>query len=397
VLHARGGKGVVLSMHDFDGVPADLADRSRAMAASGAEVIKIAVTANTLTDCVGLLAIARALPCPATVVGMGDAGLATRVLAARFGSCWTYAGDGIAPGQVSAARMRDEFSISRLTERTELYGVVGRPIMHSLSPAMHNAAFRAVARDAVYLPLAAADYQDFVTFAEAFELCGASVTAPFKLDAFAQAEVRDEVSQRIHAANTVRRINGVWEACNTDVAGFLAPLGDTRTACQGKRATVLGAGGAARAIVYALATAGAAVTVASRRHDQADALARTMACSATDWPPAADTWDLLVNTTPLGTVPSVDATPLPDGPFTGELVYDLVYNPPLTRLLREAARAGCRTIDGLSMLVAQAERQFAWWTGMTPPPGVLHDAALRTLAMAMPEGAPSQVPGEHRS
>lgn len=397
-VRARDGKGVILSMHDFSGVPQDLADCARAMAATGAEVIKIAVTAKKLTDCIPLLSLAGTLTVPATLIAMGDAGIVTRVLAARFNSCWTYAGDQVAPGQMSGARLRDDFSFRRLTRKTDLYGVVGRPIMHSLSPAMHNAAFSAVAEDAVYLPLAATDYDDFLHFAEALTVRGASVTAPFKRAAFNRTAVRDDLGERIHSVNTVRRTGERWEARNTDVAGFLAPLDEAAVELRGKRAIVLGAGGAARAVVHALLSRGAGVQVAARRREQASDLARDVVCGVTDWPPAAGSWDLLVNTTPIGTTPAVEDTPLPDGPFTGELVYDLVYNPPLTRLLRDAADAGCRTIGGMAMLVAQAERQFEWWTGLTPPAGVMRDAAMRGLAgTASLATTSTQVPGAHRS
>jgi 3-dehydroquinate dehydratase/shikimate dehydrogenase len=392
------GKGIVLSMHDFAGVPHDLADRARAMASTGAEVIKIAVTATKLADCIPLLSLARTLTVPATLTAMGDAGIVTRVLAARFNSCWTYAGDQVAPGQMSLARLRDDFSFRRLTGKTDLYGVVGRPIMHSLSPAMHNAAFRAVARDAVYLPLAATDYDDFMHFAGALDLRGASVTAPFKPAAFSRTAVPDAVSELTRSVNTVRRVDGRWEGRNTDAAGFLTPLDEAAVELRGKRAIILGAGGAARAVVHALQSRGARVQIAARRRKQASDLAQEMACGVTDWPPPADSWDLLVNTTPIGTTPAVEDTPLPGGPLTGELVYDLVYNPSPTKLLRDAAQAGCRTIGGLAMLVAQAERQFEWWTGLTPPAGIMRDAARRALESAAALVTPSsQVPGVHHS
>jgi 3-dehydroquinate dehydratase/shikimate dehydrogenase len=327
------------------------------------------------------------------------------VLASRFHSCWTYAGEGAAPGQISAHRLRDQYSFHRIAAETALYGVVGRPIMHSLSPAMHNAAFKAAQLDAVYLPLAAADFDDFVAFADAMELAGASVTAPFKLNAYERADESDAISRRIRSTNTLRRVNGRWEARNTDVAGLLAPLETARVQLRETRVTVLGAGGAARAAIEALTSQGAHVTVAARRREQAEAVAAITGCGVGDWPPLAHSWDVLVNTTSVGTAPAVDETPLPNGPFTGQLVYDLVYNPPDTKLLRDAARAGCRTLGGLDMLVAQAERQFEWWTGVRPASRVMHDAALRallpadaTVAARVPELSDvPQVRGEHHS
>jgi shikimate dehydrogenase len=260
-----------------------------------------------------------------------------------------------------------------------VYGLLGNPVAHSVSPAMHNAAFRATHRDAVYLPLAAADFDDFLTFADAFELKGASVTAPFKVDAFERAYECDPVSRRIQAVNTLRRDGRKWLGCNTDVTGFLAPL-ESALAPRGARATVLGAGGAARSVAVALASAGMRATICARRADQAQSVAALTGAETAPWPPDPASWDLLVNATPVGTAPDSDATPLPGYPFQADkLVYDLVYNPPLTRLLKDAALGGCRTLGGLDMLIAQAQAQFEWWTGQRPADRVMRDAALARL------------------
>lgn len=379
LITRRGGSGVVVSLHDFEGLPPDLDARAAAMRATGADVVKIAVKARRLTDCLTLRAIARASSQPTVVIGMGDAGVATRVLPSRFGSSWTYAGDGVAPGQIPAATVLDQYRFRSITERTAVYGVVGNPVGHSLSPAMHNAAFRAAGLDAVYLPLAAADFDDFLAFADALNLQGASVTAPFKVAARECAHKVDDAGRRVGAVNTLRRRGQQWEACNTDIPGFLAPL-TSMMALRGIRATVLGAGGAARAVVDALLTAGARVTVAARNPVRARELAEASGVQAGSWPPGAGSWDLMVNATPIGTFPDVDDTPLPGGPFGTGVVYDLVYNPPETRLLRDARAAGCRTLGGLDMLIAQAERQFEWWTGRPAPDGVMRRSAHEALA-----------------
>jgi shikimate dehydrogenase len=266
---------------------------------------------------------------------------------------------------------------------TPVYAVVGRPIGHSVSPAMHNAAFAATGVDGVYLPCEAADFEDFVALADALGIAGASVTAPFKEDAARAAG-------QAGALNTLRRraggpagdSPGGWEGINTDVEGFLAPL--AAEALEGRRAAVVGAGGSARSVVSGLVSRGARVSVHARRPEAAQALADRAQVTAGPWPVPRGSWDLLVNTTPVGTHPDVDRSPvdaadLPVG-LDGALVYDLVYNPRPTRLLRDAATAGCRTLDGLDMLVAQAIRQFAWWTGVTPEARVLREAAERRLA-----------------
>jgi len=371
---------LVVSWHDFDGVPGDLNARVESMTATGAGTVKVAVMARRLSDCLPLLDVARRRGAPTSVIAMGEAGVATRVLAARFGSCWTYAAEdvAVAPGQLTACRMEREFGFSRVGRDTAIYGVLGKPVSHSVSPAMHNAAFRATGLDAVYLPLAADSYADFLAFADAMRLQGASVTAPFKVDAFNHAGTEDDESRRSRAINTLRRRDDRWEGLNTDLAGFMAPL-VRQGGVKGARVTVLGAGGAARAVAVALGAAGAIVTLCGRRAELADAVARIAGARVAPWPPAPGSWDILVNATPVGTHPRVDESPLPEAALDRGLVYDLVYNPPRTRLLADAAARGCRTIGGLDMLVAQAQAQFAWWTGVHPPERTMRDAALARL------------------
>lgn len=386
LIHARVGQGIVLSMHDFDGVPPDLDARVSAMRSTTAEVVKVAVMAERLGDCLPLLTLGRQSTAPLVLIAMGEAGVSTRVLASQFGSCWTYAGDGIAPGQLTACRLTRDFSFRSILGGTSAYGVVGRPVGHSISPDMHNAAFQAARIDAVYLPLAASDFDDFLRFADAIGLQGASVTAPFKVDAFEAATECDPVSRRIRSANTLRRSKAGWAACNTDVAGFLEPLRRIGSV-EGRRATILGAGGAARAVAEALSSAAAHVSIAARSLERARDTARLTESAVSPWPPPPGSWDVLVNATPVGTVPEITATPLPEGPFTGQLVYDLVYNPPDTQLLRDARAAGCQTLGGLDMLVAQASLQFEWWTGSRPPDRVMRDAAVAALTMQGAYGA----------
>jgi 3-dehydroquinate dehydratase/shikimate dehydrogenase len=377
----EGGRRVVLSHHDFQGIPADLAGLVRAMQSTGAEVVKIAMKTSQLSDCVPLRELgARAGRDGGLVtIGMGPFGLATRVLAGRFGSLWTYAGAEGGVGQVSPAALLHEYRFRAVTDATGVYGLVGLPVTHSVSPAMHNAAFAASGIDAVYLPFPAVSADDFMTFGRALGVKGVSVTIPHKVSLSERIDKVNDVARRVGAVNTIRVIDGRWEGGNTDVEGFLQPLVE-RVSLRGLSASILGSGGAARAVAVALTSSGCRVRVHGRNRSNAERAGLATSTDVGPYPPERGSWDLLVNCTPVGMHPHVDETPIDAGELTGRWVYDLIYNPMETRLLREAAGAGCQTIGGLEMLVAQAGEAFHWWTGVRPPAGVMHEAALKRLA-----------------
>ena len=369
----------VVSFHDFTGIPAGLDDRVAAMRRTGAGTIKVAYAAHRLSDTLPLRAIGD--EGGAVVVGMGEPGVPSRLLATRYGSRWTFAGQAVAPGQMPAVRMRDVFRFRTIGPATRLFGVVSRTAMHSLSPVMHNAAFAAAGIDAVYVPLTTDDFGDFLAYADAMGFEGASVTIPFKLDALEAAAVKEPIAAAVGAANTLRRQGSTgWAATNTDVDGFLAPLEDLApNAIVGMRASVLGAGGSARAVVAALVARGVRVTVHARRVAQAAEVATAFGAAAASMPPARGSWDLLVNCTPLGGGNRRQESPMAGEPLDGRAVYDLTYGDGDSALIADARRAGCVVLDGLPMLIAQAERQFGWWTGQRPEPGVMRKAALNAL------------------
>jgi 3-dehydroquinate dehydratase/shikimate dehydrogenase len=311
---------------------------------------------------------------------MGEPGLVTRVCAARFGAPWAYAGALAGPGQVSVERMRREFRFGSIGADTTLYGLFGQPVSHSLSPAMHNAALAELGLDAVYLPLAGSDVDDCLRFAEGFSLAGASVTAPFKSALLGRLAARDAEADRAQAVNTIRPVPGGWAGTSTDAAGFLAGLGPVKAA--GKRVAILGAGGAARAAAVALANQGAIVTMYGRELERIRASAGSVGAHAALRPVPPGSWDLLVNATPVGTYPDVGASAFPEGVYDGELVYDLVYNPERTALLREAEAKGCLAVGGLGMLIEQARLQVRWWHGRVPAAEKMRDAALWRLGAA---------------
>jgi 3-dehydroquinate dehydratase / shikimate dehydrogenase len=376
-----GGRRIVLSRHHFDAMPGDLLAQVRTMRSTGAEIVKIAVATSRLADCVTLLELGAQTGRDGNLVliGMGEHGIATRVLASRFRSAWTYAGSLEPIGQLDVRTMVDVYRFRTLSETTDLYGLVGGGVSHSVSPAMHNAAFEALHLDAVYLPLPSPDSDDVMAFGRAVGLKGASVTIPHKVSLFDRVDEVYAVARRIGAINTIRVVDGRWVGSNTDAQGFLETL-QGRVPLGGLRISILGAGGAARAVIVALASTGCEVTLHARRREQAEALAATTPVSIGPWPPARGSWDVLINCTPVGMYPDVGATPIPAEQLTGRYVYDLIYNPAETRLMREGTRAGCRTIGGLDMLVGQAQEQFHWWTGSRAPSSVMREAAARRLA-----------------
>ena len=377
LVRLRRGHGVITSMHVFGTDPVDVPELIRSLRSTGAEVVKLAMEVDSLAATLPLFELAARTDPAAdgqdhVLIAMGPRGAHTRVLAPRLKNRWTYAGDGLAPGQIPPARMLHEFRFRRIRPDADLYGVTGSPVAHSLSPAMHNSGFAHSGMNAAYLALDARDAGDFVTFARALNLRGASITAPLKVTMMEHVDEYDALAGEVGAINTLIVRDGRWIGANTDVAGFLAPL-KGRMALRGTRAAVLGAGGAARAVAVALRREGAHVQIAARREDQARAVAGLVGAEPGPFPPPAGSWDVLVNATASGGRPG-DESPMAGMRLDGEIVFDLVYSPAETPLIAQARAAGCWTIGGIEMLIAQAERQFELWTGAAPPAGLFRQA-----------------------
>lgn len=376
----RGGR-VIRSMHDFTGVPADLARRVTGLAHHRGELPKAALLPKNAADLVRLIDASADLEgAEKILLGMGDTGFPTRVLAPRLGSflCYTSAARAqAAEGQVDPLTLERTYNFRSITPRTQVYGVIGSPIMHSLSPLIHNRGFAAIGFDAVYLPFLVDDLDGFWAVADCLEIKGLSVTVPHKQAVIPRLSGRDGLVESIGACNTLTRAQGrgPWQGTNTDVEGFLSPL---RTALggalpRGISATVIGAGGAARAVVHALKAGGARVLVLNRTVEHGGELARAFSVSHAGLDEAGflrarDFADLIVQTTSAGMSPNVEADPAPGLGFSGkEIVYELLYAPPTTAFLRRAIAAGCRVVRGRKMLVGQAMEQFRVFTGSAYP------------------------------
>ena len=376
--------GRIVSHHDFKRTPRSLGALYRRLARLGADWVKIAVTARTQADNARLLAMTRRHRRRIISVAMGTVGLPGRVLALGAGSALTYAapedGRGTAPGQPTLSELRQTYRAERLNSRTRVYGLLGNPVAHSLSPAMHNAAFARARLNAVYLPFEARRPRELLDCIVPLRVSGLSVTHPHKQAILRHLDAIDPLAETIGAVNTVVvRGGGKLYGYNTDYVGVLRTL-QRYAALEGARVLLVGSGGAARACAFALATAGAFISVTSRRPAAARLLTRAVGGEVV--PRGAlrrRRFDAIINCTPIGQAPEVEPSPLRAEELNARVVFDLVYNPVETKLLRLARRRGCRAVPGWQMLVEQGAAQFEIWTGLRAPLAVMRRAVLRGL------------------
>ena len=324
---------------------------------------------------------------------MGEAGKWTRILGLAHGAFMTYAaldaGRETAPGQVSAKDLIEVYRVKNLDEETEVYGILGNSTSVSMSPYMHNAAFQFHNLNAVFVPLQVNDLDEFIrrmvkpkTREVELNFKGFAVTIPHKQSIIKHLDSIDETAKKIGAVNTVKIIDGKLHGCNTDAQGFIEPLLNSYGDLQNAKVAVLGAGGAARACAYALKTAGAKVTIFARDLQKAQTLADDFGVESEELSNNNfNDFDILVNTTPLGMKGKAeDETPAFGEQFKNvKLVYDLVYNPFQTLLLKEADRFHIPKIGGLAMLIAQAMEQQKIWTGRDAPMQEMSRAVLKRL------------------
>ena len=372
--HLRAaGAALLVSFHDFSGTESleKAADR---VAVFQPEFVKVVSTANSLADNLAVLRLIEDRSLFSQVIGiaMGEEGIVSRVLGPRAGASFTFAsfseGDATAPGQVTARTLRDLYRVEQLDHATRIFGVAGNPIAHSLSPLMQNTAFRRESVNAVLLPLKVNSIDDFLTLLRELPLAGAAVTMPFKQEVIPHLANMDPLTSRIGACNTLRvATDGKIVGFNTDVAGIVRPL-EKRMRLKGSKIAILGAGGAARAAVFGLVDQGAEVFIVNRTHESAVALAKEAKATALKQEQFAGMrFDALINSTPCGMAGSKQPLPISENELNTALVFDMVYNPLETPLLKLAQERGIPTISGLEMFVQQGARQFEIWTGKPAP------------------------------
>jgi 3-dehydroquinate dehydratase/shikimate dehydrogenase len=397
-IRRYGATKRLISHHDFQKTPADLTLLHKRLASMDADVVKIAAMANHPTDNLRMLQMVHASKLPTVGICMGDIGVPTRILAGRYGAPFTFAtfndDRALAPGQIGWRQMREMYRYETITPATKIYGVVADPVAHSLSPVVHNAALAAAGVNAVYLPfrVPAEQLDEFLSAAARWPLAGLSVTIPHKEAVLKHAASVDDLVRSIGAANTLSFGAEGIAAANTDAIAAVESLaaalqGDDAAKQEGlglKTAIVLGAGGAARAVAFGLKKQGVEVTVTSRTVDRAKKIAAEVGCKAVEWTARHRMpYDCIVNATPVGMHPNVDETPYDKEHLRPYMVvFDTVYNPENTLLVKEARAAGCRTVTGVEMFVRQASIQFRIWNGVEPPHQVMREALKRATASA---------------
>jgi 3-dehydroquinate dehydratase/shikimate dehydrogenase len=390
---------IICSHHDFFGVPADLFQIFKRMLDTPARVLKLAVQADDASDCLPIFQLfehARENGRELIAIAMGSAGVATRILGPSRGAFLTYASldeeKVTAPGQLSVAELLEVYRVEKIDRQTQIFGLIGQPVSHSLSRLMHNAAFAAAGINAVYIPFETREIKKFIesmihprTRELDWNMSGLSVTAPHKFAVMDLLDWIEPAAQEIGAVNTIVVVGDALHGYNTDAPGLMKPLvqmfGDLREA----RCAVIGAGGAASAALWSLKQAGAKTTLVARDVVRANVLAQRFGVELVPIEGARfEGFDVVVNATPLGTLgPFENHSPAAASQLRGaRLVYDLVYNPTETKFLREAREVGCKTLGGLAMLAAQAAEQFELWTGAAPP-DVMLEAAGRDLRSAI--------------
>jgi len=377
---------LIVSYHNYDGTPPIDALVKR-MTKIPADAYKVVTTARKPSDSQRVLSIGKSSPRHKFVMlAMGETGFPTRVLSPAMGGLYTYAAptsaEGTAAGQVCSKQLRQLYRIEKFTKNAKIFGVIADPVRHSISPQVHNRALQARRIDGVYLPFLVKPQQlrDFLLMAERLPLSGFSVTIPHKQKIMRYLDIIEPLARRIGAVNTVWRKAGKWRGANTDAEGVTRPL-EKHLRLAKARVLLGGNGGAARSAAFALQEAGASLSITGRNPDRIRAFAK--ACGAEpvfreQFRNGGGKWDAFVHATPLGMYPNVNECFF-EGQIPADLVFDMVYNPMETLLLRRAKEQGCEVIPGLQMFIEQAVRQFEIFTGESAPRSVMERAALEAL------------------
>lgn len=386
----------IVSYHNIRGIPDDLEKIHEKMCQQDADVVKVAVTAHHPNDNLRVLDLLRHAKKPTVAFCMGELGFPSRILAAKFGPPFTYAAfnkeRGIAPGLPSFDELKNLYRYPSINSNTPVYGIIGDPVSHSLSPLIHNKALQHLGLPGVYLPFRVprGELSEFHNAYETLGIRGFSVTIPHKEEALKLAKHQESNAEAIGAANTLIRLDNGWGAYNTDAQAAidslmanLPPRQDGITPnLDSLSVLVLGAGGVARAVSHVLHRAGTVLTIANRTAERAHKLAHDVGCRAVDWVARHNVLaDLLVNCTSIGMHPNMDVSPIHNSYLKpGLVVFDTIYTPEQTLLVKEARARGCHVITGVDMFVRQAGLQFKLFTGQEAPLELMNKIIRRALS-----------------
>jgi 3-dehydroquinate dehydratase/shikimate dehydrogenase len=386
----------IVSYHNLHEVPEKLETIHEQMCAADADILKIAVTAQQPADNLRVMALLKKTSRPTVAFCMGDIGTCSRVLGLRLGMPYTYAAFNkerqIAPGMLTFQDLEKTYQIESINAKTEVFGVIGDPVGHSLSPLIHNAAFKELGINAIYLPFRVprGELGPFLKSFQAIPVQGYSVTVPHKEAAAKAAREKDESVMTIGAANTLLSGGADFRAVNTDAQAALKslranlPLGaDNLPVPLAERSVmILGAGGVARAIAHALRKEDVPLTITNRTTDRGEKLAAEVGCRFVEWTARHSVeCDTLINCTTVGMHPNLDETPVHHSYLikAGLMVFDTVYTPETTMLIREARLRGCHVLTGVDMFVRQAGLQFELFTGQPAP----HELMAKLVRQAL--------------
>ena len=374
----------IISFHRFEDTPDNLEELHAAMAEEDADIVKIATMARSFSDNLRMIEMVRKAKVPTIGICMGEMGVITRVLANRLGSPFTYAtfsvGKKMAPGQLNWKEMTELYDYENINSDTELFGVIADPVAHSYSPLIHNTAFKEEKLNARYLPfrVPADDLNQFMNGCEKMGIHGLSITIPHKERALEYCSQAESSATGIGAINTMVFHAGEALGYNTDYRAAMDCIEEVMEikrgekkdrAMQGVTALILGAGGVSRAIAWGLKQRNADVVITSRTEERARQLGSELGCRVVRWEERhSQRIQLLVNGTPVGMHPDVDSSPFDASKLNQYMiVFDTVYNPENTLLIKDAKRAQCRIITGVDMFVRQASYQFKLFTGKEAP------------------------------
>lgn len=384
----------IVSYHNFRKTPDDLRDLHARMTQLNPDIIKLATMANSPHDNLRMLEMMQESEIPTVGMCMGDIGTPSRILAGKFGAPFTYATfhheRTLAPGQLSYKQMTEIYNYERIGANTTVFGVIADPVGHSLSPHVHNAAFQAAGIDAVYVPfrVPADALSLFMEDATRLGIKGLSVTIPHKEQIARSLTKVDPAVKSIAAVNTaifdgqeIIGYNTDYNAAMDCLEHALGEVGADPSPLKGKRVLVLGAGGVARPIVFGLRKRGATITIASRTMPRAERLANAFEAKAIDWEARhRGPCDVIVNCTPIGMHPNVDESPIQKTFLKPNmLVFDTVYNPESTLLIKDARSRNCATVTGVEMFVRQAMLQFFLFTRQEAPAELMREVLKRAI------------------